>query len=62
MIDGIKVKARQLPTPGIISLAARPALARQAVVDARKAEGEGRPGDAVDATTTWLSSSSRRHH
>lgn len=43
----IKIRARSLPTPGIISLASRPALARQAVVEARRAEGEGRPADAV---------------
>jgi tetratricopeptide (TPR) repeat protein len=49
MIAGVRIKlmARELPTPGLIPLATAPALARQAVIDARKAEGEGRPDDAV---------------
>ena len=47
MTTVIKIKARRLPTPGIISLASCPALARQAVVEARKAEGEGRPDEAA---------------
>lgn len=49
MIAGVRIgiMARGLPTPGLIPLATAAALARQAVVDARKAEGEGRPDEAV---------------
>ncbi len=43
----VRITGRGQPTPGLIPLATGAALARQAVVDARKAEGEGRPGEAV---------------
>jgi tetratricopeptide (TPR) repeat protein len=47
MITDLNARARRLPTPGLISLASRPAIARQALVEARKAEGEGQHGEAA---------------
>jgi tetratricopeptide (TPR) repeat protein len=64
MATVIEIRARSLSTPGIISLASRPALARQAVVEARKAEGQGQSAEAASnydrafqlvTSTSWKS-------
>ncbi|MGH9277689.1 MAG: tetratricopeptide repeat protein [Acidimicrobiales bacterium] len=48
MIGDLMRGHRQYPTPGLADLVARPAVAAQVVVDARKAEGEGRRAEAAD--------------